>query len=34
MKIYNKNNYKKAENKNANKLDIDVDKVLTKIKNK
>lgn len=30
----NKNNYKKAENKNANKLDIDVDKVLTKIKNK
>lgn len=30
----NKNNYKKTENKNANKLDIDVDKVLTKIKNK
>lgn len=31
---FNKNNYKKTENKNANKLDIDVDKVLTKIKNK
>lgn len=30
----NKNNYKKTENQNANKLDIDVDKVLTKIKNK
>ena len=30
----NKNNYKKTENKNANKLDIDVDKVLAKIKNK
>lgn len=30
----NKNNYKKIENQNANKLDIDVDKVLTKIKNK
>ena len=30
----NKNNYKKKENQNANKLDIDVDKVLTKIKNK
>ena len=30
----NKNNYKKTENQNANKLDIDVDKVLTNIKNK
>lgn len=30
----NKNNYKKTENQNANKLGIDVDKVLTKIKNK
>ena len=30
----NKNNYKKTENLDSNKLDINVDKVLTKIKNK